>query len=114
MPRIDLDTSTIQDQATVLAFNKLMDQSDKNPFSAVDGKVIKFKVKTTTSSEPMVVHHGLGYVPNIALPMGIVGSDYIGLWFSAVMDNFDTNDRTIKLIVSDPCECNMIMFVGRA
>jgi hypothetical protein len=114
MPRLNLDTSNIQDQATALAFNKLMDQSDQNPFSTLDGKIIKFKVKTSTASEPVILYHGLGYTPNIAVSMSIVEEDYIGLAFSPVIDNQDTNDKTLKVIVSYPCEVDMLMFVGRS
>ena len=114
MPRLNLDTANIQDQATVLAFNKLMDQTEQNPFSTLDGKICKFKIKTTTSSEPVVLYHGLGYTPNMALSMGIVAEDYVGLTFSPVIDHQDTNEKTLKVIVSFPCDVEMLMFVGRA
>ena len=114
MPRLNIDTSNIQDQATVLAFEKVMDQTEKNPFSTIDGKICKFSVKTTTSSEPVVLWHGLGYTPNVAFSMGIVAEDYVGLTFSPVIDNQDTNDKTLKVIVSFPCEVDLVMFVGRA
>jgi hypothetical protein len=114
MPRLNLDTSAIEDQATALAFNKLMDQTEQNPFSTLDGKIIKFKVKTTTSSEPVVLYHGLGYTPNMAFSMGIVSEDYVGLTFSPVVDHQDTNDKTLKVIVSFPCNVELVMFVGRS
>lgn len=113
MPRLDLDTSSIADKATALAFNKLMDQTERNPFSTLDGKIIKFKIKTSTSSEPVVLYHGLGYTPNIAVSLGIVEEDYVGLTFSPVVDHQDTNGKTIKIIVSFPCDVEMLMFVGR-
>jgi hypothetical protein len=113
MPRLNIDTSTISDQATVLAFDKIMDQTEQNPFSILDGKIIKFKISTSTSSEPVILYHGLGYTPNIAMTLGIVAEDYVGLTFSPVIDHQDTNEKTIKVIVSFPCDVEMMMFVGR-
>ena len=113
MPRLDIDTTKITDPAAVAAFKIVNEASASNPFSYLDGKLIRFSLKTKTSSESVVLFHGLGYVPNVAFSMGVIGQDYVGTTFTAVVDGSDTNDKTIQVIVSDPCEADLIMYVGR-
>jgi hypothetical protein len=113
MSRLDINTSNISEGAIVDAFAVIQDHSDDNPFSNLDGKIIRFTIKTVSSSESVVLFHGLGYTPNIAFSMGVVGQDYVGTTFTAVVDGLDTNARTIKVVVSDPCEADLIMYVGR-
>lgn len=113
MPKLRIDTSKISDQSVVDALESVQDHADSNVFMGLDGKIIKFLVQTTTSSESIVLFHGLGYTPNIAFPVGIIGQDYVGTTFSPVVSSSDTNDKTLKVVVSMPCYTEMIMFVGR-
>ncbi len=113
MPRLDIDTSKIEDQSVVQAFDSVQGHADTNAFMGLDGKFIKFMVQTVTSSQSILLYHGLGYVPNVAFACGIIGQDYVGTTFSPVVSASETNDKTLKVVVSDPCMTEMIMFVGR-
>lgn len=113
MPRLDIDTSMIADVATVNALSAIQTHADSNPFSWLDGKIFRFPIKTTTISTAVILFHGLGFTPNIAFSMGILGQDSAGTSFTPVVDGKDTNSKTIKVIVSDPCEAELILYVGR-
>lgn len=113
MPRLNIDSSKIEDKAVIQAFDSVQDHADSNPFSSLDGKLIKFNIKTSTTGEAITLFHGLDYTPNIAFSVGLIGQDYVGTTFTPVVSDTNTNDRFLKIIVSDPCIAEVIMFVGR-
>lgn len=113
MPRLDLDISKVKDQALVDVFERINDHSDQNPFSNLDGKIIVTRVKTVRSSDYVTIYHGLGYIPNVAFNMGVLVTDFVGTSFTAVYDNDVTNKNTLKVVVSDPIDSEIVMYVGR-